>query len=175
MKQSKCQQFLQIYCQMMLRNCIITMREDIHKTIAAIVSSLFHNPPTTHVILAPECGGSHRIRLFCKQQRSRATNYCWPDLAVIHNGEARLIVEIEDAGICSPGRISSKVIPISVSDCLLNEDFGYQTVSISRATMLIQMVNTAFFQTATQKLSQYSNFEASVRTLLPLGCISHYF
>ena len=120
--QSNCQLFLQSCCQLMPRNCRRSMRENIHQTIAAVLALLFHNPPTSHVITAPECGGNHRIRLFSTQSRSRATNYCWPDLAIAQDGEIRVILEIEDAGIVSPGRIGGKLLPVSLSTCLLNEE-----------------------------------------------------
>lgn len=151
------------------------MRENIHKTIAAILTPLFHNPPTSHVILAPECGGNHRIRLFSTQDKSRATNYCWPDLAIAQNGEIRVILEIEDAGIVSPGRIGGKLLPVSLSTRLLNEEIGRDSVSISREVTFMQVVNTASLQPATRKLLQYENLEADIRNMLPLGCVARYF
>ena len=151
------------------------MREDIHKTIAAILTLVFHHPPTTHVISAPECGGTHRIQLFSTQFKSRATNYCWPDVAITQNGEGRVILEIEDTGIVSPGKIGGKLLPVSLSTYLCNEDIGNHSVPISRETTLVQVVNTALFKPATRKLLQYENLETNIRTILPLGCIVRYF
>jgi hypothetical protein len=151
------------------------MREIIHKTIASILSTLFHNPPTIHVISAPECGGNHRIRLFATQVKARATNYCWPDLAITHNGEVRVIAEIEETGIVSPAKIGGKLLPISLSTHLCNEEIGRCPVPISPETMLIQIVNTASLRPATRKLLQYQNLEADIRTMLPLGRIARYF
>ena len=151
------------------------MSENLHKTLAAVVSSLFHNPPTSQVVLAPECGGSHRIQLFSSGVRSRATNYCWPDVAIIQNGEVRVILEIEQAGIVSPGRIGSKLAPVTLSTYLCSEEVGCHPVPISRETTLIQVVNTACLRPATRKILQYGNFEGDIRKLLPLGCIHHYF
>jgi len=151
------------------------MRETIHKTIAALLSSLFHNPPTVYVISAPECGGIHRIRLFSTQFKSRATSYCWPDAAVIQNREARVILEIEETGTVSPAKIGGKMLPISLSTHLCNEEIGRHPIPISRETTLIQVVNTASFQPLTRKLQQYQNLEADIRDILPLGCIVHYF
>lgn len=151
------------------------MRENIHQTIAAVLASIFHNPPASFVISAPECGGNHRIRLFSTQSRSRATNYCWPDLAITQDGEVRVILEIEDAGIISPGRIGGKLLPVSLSSFLLNEEVGSESVSISREVTFIQVVNTALLQPATRKLLQYENLEADIRGVLPLGCVVRYF
>jgi len=149
--------------------------ENLHRTISAVLASLFHNPPKSLVISAPECGGSHRIRLFSTQPRSRATNYCWPDLAITQNGEVRFILEIEDAGIVSPGRIGGKLLLVSLSASLLHEDAGRDSVYISREVTFIQVVNTASLQPATRKLLQYENLEADIRGVLPLGWVARYF
>ena len=151
------------------------MSENIHKTLAVILRSLFHNPLTSHVVLAPECGGNHRIRLFSSGLKSRATNYCWPDVAIIQNEEVRVILEIEQAGIVSPGRIGSKLVPVTLSTYLCNEELGNHPVSVSRETTLIQVVNTACLRPATRKILQYGNFEGDIRKLPPLGCVHHYF
>ena len=74
--QSMCQLTLKVYSQMVPRIGIRSMRENIHKSLAAVLSSLFfHNPPTSHVVLDPECGGSHKIQLFSPGPNSRTTNY----------------------------------------------------------------------------------------------------
>jgi hypothetical protein len=151
------------------------MREIIHRTIASILSTLFHNPPTIHVTAAPECGGNHRIRLLSTQFKSRATNYCWPDVAITQNGETRVLLEIEETGIVSPAKIGGKLLPISLSTHLCNEEIGRYPVPISRETTLIQIVNTASFRPATRKLLQYQNLEADIRNILPLGRLARYF
>ncbi len=147
------------------------MTENLHQTLPAILKPLFHNPPTSHVVLAPECGGSHRIQLFSSGVKSRATNYCWPDVAIIQNREVRIILEIEQAGIVSPARIGSKLVPVTLSTYLCNEEIGCHPVSISREITLIQVVNTACLRPATRKILQYGNFEGDIRKLLPLGCV----
>lgn len=151
------------------------MRENIHKTLPAVLSSLFQNPPTSHVVLAPECGGRHRIRLFAPGPKSRASNYCWPDVAIIQNGESRIILEIEQTGIVSPAKVWGKVMPVAPCTYLCNEELGIHPVSISRETTLVQVVNTASLQPATRKLLQYGNLEGHIRDMLPLGCIVRYF
>lgn len=151
------------------------MTENLHQTLPAILKPLFHNPPTSHVVLAPECGGNHRIRLFSPGVKSRATNYCWPDVAIIHDGKVRIIFEIEQAGIVSPGRIGSKLVPVTLSTYLCNEEIGCHPISISRETTLIQVVNTSCLRPTTRKILQYSNLEGDIRKLLPLGCIHQYF
>ena len=150
-------------------------RENIHKTLAVVVGSFFHNPPSSHVIFAPECGGGHRILFFSSETRSRATNYCWPDLVIIQKNEARIIVEVEQSGIVSPAKIGSKLLPVLLSSCLRNEDIDSGTIPISRGATLIQVVNTELLKPATRKLRQYENLEADIRRLLPIGCITHYF
>jgi hypothetical protein len=149
--------------------------ENIHKTLAVILTALFHNPPTSHVVLAPECGGRHRIRLFSSGPKSRATNYCWPDIAITQNGESRVVLEIEQAGSVSPGKIGSKLLPVAPSTYLCNEEVCLHPVSISRETTFIQVVNTASLPPATRKLLQYENLEGGIRNILPLGCIARYF
>jgi hypothetical protein len=151
------------------------MKENLHLTLPAILKPLFHNPPNSHVVLAPECGGSHRIQLFSSGVKSRAVNYCWPDAAIIQNGEVRVILEIEQAGIVSSGRIGSKLVPATLSTYLCNKEIGCHPVSISSETALIQVVNTACLRPATRKIIQYGNVEGGIRKLLPLGCIRHYF
>ena len=146
-----------------------------HNSIAAVLVSLFHNPPTSHVIAAPECGGNHRIRLFSTQRRSRATNYCWPDLVITLNGEVRIILEIEEAGIATAGKIGSKLFPVSLSKFSVNEDMGLNPIPIARETAFIQVVNTAALQPGTRKLLQYKNLQADIRGGLPLGCVAQYF
>jgi hypothetical protein len=150
------------------------MTENLHQTLPAILKQLFHNPPISHVVLAPECGGRHRIQLFSSGAKSRATNYRWPDAAIILNGNVRVILEIEQAGIVSPGRIGSKLVPATLSTYLCNEEIGRSPLSISRETALIQVVNTACLRPATRKIIQYRNLEGGIRNLLPLGCIRHY-
>ena len=151
------------------------MRENIHKTLGAVLASFFNNPPTSHVIASPECGGSHRILFFSTEDRSRATNYCWPDLVIMQNNEARVIVEMEQCGIVSPGKIGSKLLPVLLSSCVCNEDINGGTIAISRGAALIQVVNTTLLKPATRKLRQYQNLETDIRGLLPIGCISRYF
>jgi hypothetical protein len=96
-------------------------------------------------------------------------------MAIAQNGEVRVILEIEDARIVSPGRIGGKLLPVSLSTCLLNEEIGRNSVSISREVTFIQVVNAASLQPATRKLLQYENLEADIRGVLPLGCVVRYF
>ena len=151
------------------------MRENIHRTAAVLLASLFHQPPTSEVILATECGGNHRIRLFSGQFRSRATNYCWPDIAVTQDGEVRAIIEIEQTGIVSPAKIGGKLLPVAVSTRLCNEEIGAEPIALSRELTFVQVVNTACFQAESRKMLQYNNFESDTRRLLPLGCVVRYF
>jgi hypothetical protein len=146
-----------------------------NKTLGAVLVSFFNNPPTSHVIAAPECGGGHRIQFFSAGTRSRGTNYCWPDLVIIQNNKVRVIVELEQSGIVSAGKISSKLIPVLLSSCACNEDIDGGTIAISREATLIQVVNTTLLKPVTRKLRQYENLEADIRGLLPLGCIARYF
>lgn len=169
--QSTCQFSLQV----LLSVGAAKLYKNIHQTIGAVLSSLFHNPPNSHIVLDPECGGKHRIRLFSPGPKSRATNYCWPDLAITQDGEIRLILEIEQTGIVSPARIGGKLLPVALSTYLCNEEIGLDPVSISREATLIQVVNTATLQPATRKLLQYENLEGHIRKMLPLGCIVRYF
>ena len=173
--QFKYQLYLPFNYQVGMRICTKSMGENIHKTLAAIITSLFHNPPTVHVIAAPECGGTHRIQLFSNGLKSRSTNYCCPDVAITLNGELSVILEIEQTGIVSPGRIGGKVLPVSMSRNLCSEAMGSNPVSISRNTTFIQVVNTAPLQPTTSKLRQYENLEADIRKTLPLRCIVRYF
>ena len=113
--------------------------------------------------------------MFSPGVKSRATNYCWPDVAIIHDGKVRIIFEIEQAGIVSPGRIGSKLVPVTLSTYLCNEEIGCHPVSISRETTLIQVVNTSYLRPTTRKILQYSNLEDDIRKMLPLGCIDRYF
>ncbi len=151
------------------------MREDIHKSIGALIHTLFHRPPRFRVLLAPECGGNHRIQLFSTKVQSRATNYCWPDIAVIESGIARLGLEIEQTGIVSPGRIGGKLLPTAMSSHIQSEELGQDPAPLSDAFTLIQVVNTALLPPTSRKQLQYQNLEISIRRLLPLGCVHRYF
>jgi hypothetical protein len=143
-------------------------------TIVANLLNPFHNPPISHVAVAPECNGRHRIRLFSTELKSRATNYCWPDGAVIRDAEAKVIVEIEQSGIVSPAKIGGKLMPIALSNYLIHEDFA-TSIPMGHDVTLIQVVNIAYLQPATRKLIQYGNLESDIRRLLPLGCVARYF
>lgn len=136
--------------------------------------SQLHNPPISQVALAPEFNGSHRIRLFSTQLKSRATNYGWPDGAVIRDAEAQVIVEIEQSGIVSPAKIGGKLMPIALSNYLIHEDFA-NPIPMGHDVTFIQVVNIAYLQPTTRKLVQYGNLEADIRKLLPLGCVARYF
>lgn len=151
------------------------MRENIHRTVAVILASLFHRPPTSQVILAPECGGNHRIRLFSGELNCRAANYCWPDIAVTQNDRVRAILEIEQTGIVSPAKIAGKLLPVSMSTRLRNEEVGAEPILLSPEITFVQIVNTASFQPTSRKLLQYHNFESDTRKLLPLGYVVRYF
>jgi hypothetical protein len=96
-------------------------------------------------------------------------------MAITQNGEGRIILEIEETGIVSPGKIGGKLLPVSLSTCLRNEEIGRNEVSMSRETTFIQVVNTASLRPATRKLLQYENLEADIRNILPLGCVARYF
>jgi hypothetical protein len=170
-----CQLSLQVRCQLVLRIGTSNVKENIHETLAAILRSLFHNPPNAHVISAPECSGCHRIRLFAQGLKSRATNYCWPDIVITQGVESRVVLEIEQTGIVSPAKIAGKRLPVSLSTHLCNEEIGIRPISISRKTTFIQVVNTASLQPSSRKLLQYQNLQADIRNILPLGCIVRYF
>jgi hypothetical protein len=71
--------------------------------------------------------------------------------------------------------LNGKLLPVTLSTYLCNEEIGCHPVSISRETALIQVVNTACLRPATRKCSQYGNFGGDIRKLLPLGCIHRYF
>jgi hypothetical protein len=151
------------------------VRENIHKSIAALTASLFHNPPRFRVILAPESGGSHRVQLVSTQARSHATTYCWPDIVITRDGEVRIVLEIQQTGIVSPGRIGGKLLPTSLSKYLYTEDIGSEPTPFNSAITFIQIVNIALFPLASQKPLQYEYLESSIRGVLPLGCVSRYF
>jgi hypothetical protein len=146
---------------------------NLHIIVADLLTP-FNNPPISHVALAPECGGRHRIRLFSTERKSRATNYCWPDGAIIRDAQARVILEIEQGGIVSPAKIGSKLLPIALSNYLIHEDFA-RPIPMGHDVTFIQVVNTALLRPSTRKLIQYGNLEADIRKLLPLGCVARYF
>jgi hypothetical protein len=75
----------------------------------------------------------------------------------------------------SPAKIGGKLLPVSMSTYLCNDEVGRHPVSISRETTFIQVINTASLPPATRKLLQYENLEGGIRNILPLGCIARYF
>jgi len=157
------------------RETVSVTMENIHKSIGALVYTLFHRPSRFQVILDPECGGNRRIQLFSTQVKSRATNYCWPDIVITEYGIARLGLEIEQTGIVSPGRIGGKLVPTALSSHVQSGDLGRQPVPLSDAFSFIQIVNTALLPPGSRKQLQYQNLQASIRRLLPLGCVHRYF
>jgi len=152
------------------------MRENIHKTASALLVSLFHNPSTSRVVVAPECGGNHRIQLSASPAKNRRTIYCWPDIVIAHGDEVHVILELEQTGIVSPGRIGGKLLAASLCDNAHSEDLGHDALRICRDATFIQVVNTRSLRPTTAKLRQYANCEAGIREKrLPLGCIARYF
>lgn len=151
------------------------MREDIHNSIASLTATLFHNPPRFQVTCAHECGGSRRPQLFGIDSKRREHAYCWPDILITRDREVRLILEIEQTGIVSPGKIGSKLLPISVSNYLYSKDIGAEPIPMSEGLTFVQIVNTAHLPAGSRKIDQYENLQSSIRSLLPLGRVRDYY
>jgi len=108
--------------------------------------------------------------------RQRDTNYCWPDIVITRNGEVRAVIEIEQTGISSPNKLSGKVLSTLLSNHLYSDEIGTEPAPcITGSVTFVQIVNTAQCPAASQKLLQYANLEASIRSILPLRCVHRYF
>src|SRR5438876_10845441 len=92
--------------------------DNLHRLVGRILNQ-FHNPPSTRVILDPECGGGQRAALFSTERKCRQTNYCWVDGCIIQNGEVRAIIEIEQSGAVTPSKVGGKLLPAALSNYLI--------------------------------------------------------
>jgi hypothetical protein len=147
------------------------MENDLHKVVAGWLTGFFAKRPNFTLLFAPECTGSQRLPLFSTPHKSRETNYCWVDAVVLENETVRAVIEVEQCGIPKPSTLGGKILPIAASRYL---GLPAGCIPLHSELAFIEIVNSERVPDRSKKLLQYTNFEASIRELLPLGCVYEY-
>jgi hypothetical protein len=145
----------------------------LHEIVNDVLMPL-NNPPNCEVIFAPECGGSHRLPLFSRDQKGRAFHYCDVDGLILFENVVRVIIEIEDSQF-RPINLIGKFGASSLCRSFIHRSKHNMPIAIRVATF-IQVVNTGNLNDGTNKPMQYENLETDMRKLLEMtdGRITAY-
>lgn len=138
---------------------------NLHKKIGECIDS--NKFPNCRIIKAPECGGQHRIPLFCSEKNSNKTKYCNPDILILKDNKIRVIIEIEESDI-TPVRICGKFLTSALSSCFIHKSSNNVPLKMSDSVTFIQILNALWLKNKSSKLDQGKNLEKSIKNILPV-------
>jgi hypothetical protein len=130
-------------------------------------------PADCRLLLAPECGGSHNLPLFCSQQKSNETEYCNVDALVVKSEKVRFLLEIEESGI-TPTKVCGKFLTSALSTHFIHDVLNNATTPLDRDITFVQVMDAKNLQLRTKKIKQGQALERSIQKILPIRGIATY-
>jgi len=113
------------------------------------------------------CGGNQQIPLFLSQEKSRKTELCKVDLAIIQENELKTIIEIDTKII--PTQICGKFLTSALASYYIHRKEN-KPIPISDNAVFIQILDSEFGnimeKEKTAKIEQGENIEANIQDLV---------
>lgn len=110
------------------------------------------------------CDATHRLPLFCSDEKSRASEFCNVDALILKGGEVKVVVEIEEADI-KPTHVCGKILTSAISKFYIYGDAKYP---LSLRMLFVQVVDTSKLKPGSRKEKQFDNLKASIQGAFPL-------
>ncbi len=139
------------------------MADSLHEVIGDLVEEISSTQCT--VFRSPECGGEHTIPLHCLVEGTSETEYCMVDIAIVKNGEVRVIIEIEESNV-RPVQIFGKFLASAMSSYFIHGERAI-IFPIADSVLFVQILNTSELNLEeTSKLGQWDLVKGSVNETL---------
>ena len=120
------------------------------------------------LMLDEACGGAQRVPLFVSSEKSRKNEFCNVDFLVIHDGDIRAIVEIEESNV-KPVHVFGKFLASAVSRFYIHDYLG-GAMGYGEDVVFIQFVDTSKLKRGrSSKVEQWRNICDSIRSVVPLN------
>ena len=133
----------------------------LHKEIGKRIFKSFGD----NVLMDSACGGGHRLPLFCKEPKSRETQFCNVDMLILKDKKVKVIVEIDESDI-KPTQVCGKFLTSALSQFYIYDSERYP---IDDSVMFIQILDSSKLkESKTRKLEQFKYLEKAINEILPL-------
>ena len=142
------------------------MSHPLHLEIGSFLQNLAL-PADCQLLLAPECGGSHNLPLFCSHQKSNDTEYCNLDAIMVKAGAVRFLLEIEESGL-TPTKVCGKFLTSALSTHFIHDVLGNAATPMDAQVTFVQVMDAKNLQLRTKKIEQGHALEQSIQRILPL-------
>lgn len=142
------------------------MNHPLHLAIAEFLSAI-HLPAHCKLLLAPECGGTHNLPLFCCDQKSSDAEYCNVDALVVKNSRVCFILEIEESGLI-PTKVAGKFLTSALSTHFIHNILNNAATPMGDQVTFVQVLDATKLQPTTKKFKQGQLLESSIQGVLPL-------
>ena len=148
------------------------MNHPLHLEIGAFLDKILL-PEKCQLLLAPECGGTHNLPLFCRQEKSNDAEYCNVDAMVIKDGKICFLLEIEETGL-TPTKICGKFLTSALSTHFIHDVRNNAVTLMDSQVTFMQVMDASSLKPNTMKIKQGQLLEASIQSILPLRNILIY-
>lgn len=138
-------------------------KHPLHKIIGKCIDK--NKFPNYKIIKDKDCGGPHRIPLFCSETKSNATEYCDVDLLVLKDNKIRVIIEIDESDI-KPTQICGKFLTSALSSYYIHDSENNIPIGMSDLVSFIQILRSDRLKEKTSKIKQWKNLEKSIINIL---------
>jgi hypothetical protein len=136
----------------------------LHKAIGELIAQ--NIPGYCQVIRDLACGGNQYIPFYSYPEKSRKATYCNVDMAILKNGQIKVIIEIEESDV-KPLHVIGKFF----SSALSPYHFDRSKNSISRmkcGVLFVQILDISKInKEKSVKPYQWRNIEKSINKIIP--------
>lgn len=130
-------------------------------------------PANCRLLLAPECGGTHNLPLFCCQQKSNDAEYCNVDALVVKDGKVCFLMEIEESGLIAT-KICGKFLTSALSSHFIHDVLNNAVTPMDNQVTFVQVMDTTKLDLRTKKIKQGQSLERSIQSILSLRSVAVY-
>jgi hypothetical protein len=139
----------------------------LHHAIGDMLGSMLTDQKDIALLKDPACGGNQRIPLFCSKKRSRETEYCNVDLAIIKNNKVRVILEIEESNV-KPTQVCGKFLTSALSHYYTHGSSNGKPLKLGSKAAFIQILDNSKLKLDSRKVKQWTTLERSIQSMLPI-------
>jgi hypothetical protein len=139
----------------------------LHKQIGSVVKEL--ESDNVMVLLAKECGGDHRLPLYCADADDYSSCLCHVDIVVLVNNIVKVIIEIEESkkmhrnkSNIRPQCLLGKLVPVATT----HSRYKNRRYAMGSSVWFVQVVDTSGLPETSSKVEQMSNLQEFIRSLL---------
>jgi hypothetical protein len=152
------------------------MQANLHLIIGQILEEYLVGKDDLSLLKDKACGGNQYITLFCKPEKSSATEYCNVDLLILKNNRIKVIIEIEESNV-TPTQICGKILASALTNWYIHESTNNTPIKMAESVTFIQIVDPSRLNDNTKKPEQWDLLQNSIRGVLPLknSPIKNYF